>query len=74
MAPNFCENCTCGRDQAGVLATEGSTELARREERSFTAPSDWIEPTEGIEPAVPLRSKLWFNNPEDCQFFLAVLC
>lgn len=33
--------------------------------RSFTAPQDWVEPAEGIEPAVPLRSKKWFNEPGD---------
>lgn len=33
--------------------------------RSFTAPKDWVEPAEGIEPAVPLRSKKWFNEPGD---------
>lgn len=36
-----------------------------RSSRSFTAPQDWVEPAEGIEPAVPLRSKKWFNEPGD---------
>ena len=40
--------------------------------RSFTAPLDWQEPTEGIEPAVPLRSKMWWNNPEDGESITAV--
>ncbi|GFZ51261.1 hypothetical protein JCM24511_09019 [Saitozyma sp. JCM 24511] len=65
MASNACEGCTCGRAQNNGLAAEEQRELARREPRSFTAPSGYTEPTEGIEPAVPLRSKLWFNNPED---------
>ncbi|RSH87148.1 hypothetical protein EHS25_003639 [Saitozyma podzolica] len=65
MASNACEGCTCGRAQNNGLAAEEQRELARREARSFTAPSGYTEPTEGIEPAVPLRSKLWFNNPED---------
>ncbi len=47
------------------LAAAESFEQIRREARSFTSPADWTEPTEGIEPAVPLRSKIWFNNPND---------
>nr|ODO00968.1 dihydroxy-acid dehydratase [Cryptococcus depauperatus CBS 7855] len=54
-----CEGCTCGR-------AEGLTvdETVPRTERSFTAPAD-ATPYEGIEPAVPFRSKKWFNDPED---------
>lgn len=77
----FCENCTCGRAQAAngiagangapgraeanVLAAPEARELQARDPRSFTSPADWQEPTEGIEPAVPLRSKEWFSKPDD---------
>lgn len=73
---DYCEGCTCGRAEggraeSGGLAAPEAYEAAAREERSFTAPMDFAE-TEGIEPAVPLRSKMWFNNPEDgvscCRF------
>jgi hypothetical protein len=73
MASNACEGCTCGRAQNNGLAAEEQRELARREARSFTAPSGYTEPTEGIEPAVPLRSKLWFNNPEDSEYLHACM-
>lgn len=46
------------------MAAPEAYEAAAREQRSFTAPMDSSD-TEGIEPAVPLRSKMWFNNPED---------
>jgi hypothetical protein len=73
-----CEGCTCGRANTvkGTSEAEAWTEVngssnapshgyERREPKSFTAPHDWVEPTGGVEPAVPLRSKLWFNNPGD---------
>ncbi|EIW72525.1 dihydroxy-acid dehydratase [Tremella mesenterica] len=61
-----CEGCTCGRAQGNVLSPlEQEEQFHERPERSFTSPLDWVEPTEGIEPAVPLRSKKWFNSPED---------
>ena len=69
--PDFCQDCTCGRAQAHANGTGGDevvedlVEEQPRPERSFTAPTDWVEPTEGIEPAVPLRSKSWWNNPAD---------
>lgn len=71
--PQFCDNCNCGRAQAAADSGVNSNEPAaeeiferlRREARSFTSPADWKEPAEGIEPAVPLRSKVWFNNPDD---------
>ena len=68
---NYCQDCTCGRAQANgdELAAEVPRD-APRPERSFTAPQDWVEPTEGIEPAVPLRSKMWWNNPEDGELSL----
>jgi dihydroxy-acid dehydratase len=65
--PDFCQDCTCGRAQASA-DNETIAEIAQerpRPERSFTAPEDWVEPTEGVEPAVPLRSKAWWNNPAD---------
>jgi dihydroxy-acid dehydratase len=65
--PDFCQDCTCGRAQAST-DNEPITEIARerpRPERSFTAPEDWTEPTEGVEPVIPLRSKAWWNNPAD---------
>ena len=66
---DFCEGCTCGRAEggraeSGGLAAPEAYEAAARDARSFTAPMDAGE-SEGIEPAVPLRSKMWFNNPED---------
>lgn len=65
---DYCDGCTCGRAEgraeSGGLAAPEAYEAAAREERSFTAPMDLSE-AEGIEPAVPLRSKMWFNNPED---------
>lgn len=67
---DFCKDCTCGRAQAnaGNETVEDAARASARPERSFTAPLDWVEPTEGIEPAVPLRSKMWWNNPEDGGF------
>jgi dihydroxy-acid dehydratase len=65
--PDFCQDCTCGRAQASA-DNEPIAEITQersRPERSFTAPEDWVEPTEGVEPAVPLRSKAWWNNPAD---------
>ncbi|WVQ75328.1 dihydroxy-acid dehydratase [Cryptococcus sp. DSM 104548] len=56
-----CEGCTCGRAEQNGAKDE---ELVARPERSFTAPAD-IQPYEGVEPAVPLRSKQWFNDPHD---------
>jgi hypothetical protein len=39
---------------------------APRQQRSFTAPIGWEEQTEGVEkPSIPLRSKQWWNKPED---------
>ena len=61
---DFCEGCTCGRAEGGGLAAPEQYEAQAREQRSFTAPID-LTPSEGIEPAVPLRSNMWFNNPED---------
>ena len=61
---DFCEGCTCGRAEGGGLAAPEAYEAAARDARSFTAPMD-LGDSEGIEPAVPLRSKMWFNNPED---------
>ncbi|ODO01740.1 dihydroxy-acid dehydratase [Cryptococcus amylolentus CBS 6273] len=56
-----CEGCTCGRAEQNGAKEE---ELVARPERSFTAPAD-IQSYEGVEPAVPLRSKQWFNDPND---------
>ena len=63
-----CEGCTCGRAQGNGLAPPEQQQWEDRQERSFTSPLDWIEPTEGVEPAIPLRSKKWFNAPDDGQF------
>jgi dihydroxy-acid dehydratase len=65
-----------GRVESGGLAgaeqlleqeqtQQGQDQYALRGSRSFTAPSEWVEPAEGVEPAVPLRSKKWFNEPGD---------
>jgi dihydroxy-acid dehydratase len=67
---DFCEGCNCGRAQAGGLAAPEAYEAAARDQRSFTAPLD-TTPSEGVEPAVPLRSNMWFNNPEDGTFVLS---
>jgi hypothetical protein len=64
---DFCEGCTCGRAEGGGLAAPEQYAADARDQRSFTAPLD-TTPSEGIEPAVPLRSNMWFNNPEDGQF------
>ncbi|WRT70444.1 uncharacterized protein IL334_007442 [Kwoniella shivajii] len=57
-----CEGCNCGRSQAQV-PTAGS---GPRQLRSFTSPAESNTNTnEGIEPAIPLRSKKWFNDPSD---------
>jgi len=61
---DFCEGCTCGRAEAGGLAAPEQYAADARDQRSFTAPLD-TTPSEGIEPVVPLRSNMWFNNPED---------
>lgn len=76
---NFCEGCTCGRAEANGngTANNGADEStfapenvqdgsAPRQQRSFTAPIGWEEQTEGVEkPSIPLRSKQWWNKPED---------
>jgi len=72
-----CADCTCGRaqdpgratgpgraEQSAPAPTE-SFEQIRREVRSFTSPEDAFQFTEGVQPAVPLRSKKWFNDPSD---------
>ncbi|WVQ83845.1 dihydroxy-acid dehydratase [Cryptococcus sp. DSM 104549] len=68
-----CEGCTCGRAEQIAAAANGNgtspitaavNERTPGPERSFTAPADET-PYEGIEPAVPLRSKKWFNDPAD---------
>jgi dihydroxy-acid dehydratase len=61
---DFCEGCTCGRAEGGGLAAPEQYAADARDQRSFTAPLD-TTPSEGIEPVVPLRSNMWFNNPED---------
>ena len=66
----YCEGCTCGRAQAaqnGIVngVAEDPSPDAFGQTRSFTAPKGEEEETEGIEPAVPLRSKNWWNNPQD---------
>jgi hypothetical protein len=73
--PDFCQDCTCGRAQANAdnEPTEEVVQERSRPERSFTAPEDWIEPTEGIEPVAPLRSKAWWNNPADGESSYATL-
>lgn len=61
MSNGACEGCNCGRSEQ--LQQEGDIPVDRPE-RSFTAPADAV-PYEGVEPAVPLRSKQWFNDPSD---------
>ncbi|WWC64339.1 uncharacterized protein I303_106949 [Kwoniella dejecticola CBS 10117] len=58
-----CEGCNCGRAEQAQVPTAG---IGPRQLRSFTSPAD-SDPNsaEGIEPAVPLRSKKWFNDPSD---------
>ncbi|TXT08904.1 hypothetical protein VHUM_03032 [Vanrija humicola] len=64
MSNGACEGCTCGR-------ANGNGPAAEPLPRSFTAPTDarttFFQPTaaEGIEGAVPLRSKKWFADDED---------
>lgn len=76
-----CEGCTCGRANGGTAApvTNGvgpantaDYESYPREPRSFTAPANnsdarfAAQPTSTASgPAVPLRSKKWFNEMED---------
>jgi dihydroxy-acid dehydratase len=63
-----CEGCTCGAADQINGANEALLDERTRQARSFTAPTDWVDATEGIEPAIPLRSKAWWNNPEDGEF------
>lgn len=67
MASNgACEGCTCGRANG---AADGPA--VDREPRSFTVPAEGIyspethTETEGIDNAVPLRSKKWFHDDDD---------
>ena len=69
-----CEGCTCGRSQRpqapgraeeSTPAPTESFEQLRRNVRSFTSSEDTFQQTEGVEPAIPLRSKKWFNDPDD---------
>ncbi|WVW85917.1 hypothetical protein I302_107955 [Kwoniella bestiolae CBS 10118] len=58
-----CEGCTCGRAQEALAPTSGA---GPRQLRSYTSPAESnSNASEGIEPAVPLRSKKWFNDPHD---------
>lgn len=64
-ANGACEGCTCGR-------AEGVEPVVDRIPRSFTVPAEGIYnpatefgPKEGIEAAVPLRSKKWFHDDDD---------
>ncbi|WVQ67598.1 dihydroxy-acid dehydratase [Kwoniella botswanensis] len=59
-----CEGCTCGLRENGGNEEDilGQTPVGVR---SFTAPADESGEPEGVEPAVPLRSKQWWNNPSD---------
>jgi dihydroxy-acid dehydratase len=59
-----CEGCTCGAADT-TLAGDAILDERTRQARSFTAPHDYVERNEGIEPAIPLRSKEWWNNPDD---------
>ncbi|WWC67117.1 dihydroxy-acid dehydratase [Kwoniella pini CBS 10737] len=59
-----CEGCTCGLREDG--GDEGDIlEQTNLGVRSFTAPAEDRGEPEGVEPAVPLRSKQWWNNPSD---------
>lgn len=60
---SYCQGCTCGRKEEATVTSPGPE--VHRPVRSFTAPNDLKEPVEQIQPAVPLRSKVWFNNPDD---------
>jgi hypothetical protein len=72
-----CDGCTCGAaetenlvvgDGATVPATTGgrSLPLPRVGLQSFTSPRGQLsEETEGNKPVKPLRSKKWFNDPND---------
>lgn len=51
-----------GRVETGGLAGPELNEYTARLARSFTAPADHKHPTEGVEPAVPLRHRFWFNE------------
>lgn len=75
MAANgACEGCTCGRANG---LPEGTTD---REPRSFTVPAEGIyspethTATEGIETAVPLRSKKWFADENDPGELCRAIC
>ncbi len=69
-----CDGCTCGRanENGGngngpTSTTSGqSVQLPRvaAAAKSFTSPADGSA-SEGVEPAKPLRSKFWFNDPHD---------
>ncbi|ORX34310.1 dihydroxy-acid/6-phosphogluconate dehydratase [Kockovaella imperatae] len=55
-----CADCTCGRAER-----LDADPVRLGQARSFTAPAEGPSAAEGIEPAVPLRSKAWWNDPED---------
>ncbi|WWC57823.1 dihydroxy-acid dehydratase [Kwoniella dejecticola CBS 10117] len=59
-----CEGCTCGLRENDTQEDDvlGQTPAGVR---SFTAPAEENGEPEGVEPAVPLRSKQWWNNPSD---------
>lgn len=69
-----CEGCNCGRAEveaaANAAGANGDNGVAQdtytRELRSFTAPAEGVFPastSSGL--AVPLRSKLWFDDKND---------
>jgi dihydroxy-acid dehydratase len=74
-----CEGCTCGRanggnDNAAPVNPDPNyivpnTNAFDREPRSFTDPAEGVyAPVPSVTssgPAVPLRSKKWFNDMDD---------
>lgn len=73
-----CEGCTCGRangvnagDGATVPTTTGgaSLPLPRTGLKSFTSPAGQLADEGIVKPKVELRSKKWFNDPNDLGTF-----
>lgn len=74
-----CEGCNCGRAEAEAAAATnpgqaptaaGNNGVAHdtytRDLRSFTAPTEGVfPPSTSSGLAVPLRSKLWFDDKND---------
>lgn len=61
-----CEGCNCGRAEAEAANPAAAQDAYTRDVRSFTAPAEGVFPASTSSgTAVPLRSKLWFDDKND---------